>query len=476
MALTVEEIEAVLKLKDELTGKLQQVMNKGAQSTSILEGAVGKLAAAFTFVKLASFGAEILNTAGHLQDLHERTRINVESLQKFGLIATQSGSSLDAVANAVFQMGRRFAGGDANASDAVAELGLNFSSLRAMRPEDAFVIVGKAIANLDDPMKQAQLGSAIFGRSGGELLPTLGHLNELTEKHITLSADQVRLLDAIGDGFTQFKASLIPTTVALIDHQFQLTNSWVILKTWLGAIELAKVGLGPATDAVNKNAKAIADQAAQALHGMEFNIAVKNAEDELTEALAEKDKRMKEVEATSKKYTATLKEMHTDILKIENVLLGVRDSIGFVDDYERENIKTILERDKASRDYYNMVGEREIESATAVLATTAQQQASLRAYYNWVGEREMELLANRKTVAQAIVASFSEFPKLLIASFTGGGGISGALNALGATIGGGLFGEKGALSGAMKAAKGGLTKVFGGALGGALSAAIPGVG
>lgn len=79
-------------------------------------------------------------------------------------------------------------------------------------------------------------------------------------------------------------------------------------------------------------------------------------------------------------------------------------------------------------------------------------------------------------ISDAIIGSMSALPNMLIQSFTGGGGVGGAIKAIGTDMGVRLFGEKGALAGAMGAAKKGLSSIFGNAVGGAFAAAIPAVG
>lgn len=80
------------------------------------------------------------------------------------------------------------------------------------------------------------------------------------------------------------------------------------------------------------------------------------------------------------------------------------------------------------------------------------------------------------TVGDAITRSMADLPQIMMAAFTGGGGVSGVVNAMGTKIGLDLLGPGGALAGAAKAATGGLTSLFGKTIGGALGAAIPGIG
>lgn len=85
--------------------------------------------------------------------------------------------------------------------------------------------------------------------------------------------------------------------------------------------------------------------------------------------------------------------------------------------------------------------------------------------------------AKSSTLAKgALMAGLTDFPNLLLQSFTGGGGAKGALNAVGVKIGIGLFGKGGALEKGTAAVTGSLSAMFGKAVGGALGAAIPGIG
>jgi hypothetical protein len=84
--------------------------------------------------------------------------------------------------------------------------------------------------------------------------------------------------------------------------------------------------------------------------------------------------------------------------------------------------------------------------------------------------------AATKTFGDTLTDAMGDVPNLLAAAFTGGGGLGGAIKALGTKVTAGLFGDKGAFSGITKAATGGLTRLFGDTIGGALGAAIPGIG
>ena len=304
----------------------------GASMTSVFGG----VTLANVAMKVVSFGADLLAAAGSLQDLHERTMVSVEGLQRLSIIAEQSGSSIDAVATAIFQMGKRLAGGDDSAAAALHELGLSFAEIRAMAPEDAFDVIGRALGALDDPMKRAELGARIFGRSVDELIPTFVNLSKETGAYITMSAGQVEAIDAIGDAFVRLKASIIPATVALIDNILNL-DTWRKLSpnemtVTTDGVDKWASAFARMTAATKANAQAVKDRAAQVITGSALDAKSREVIDELNEALARKKKRMEDAKKAADDLDKANKALHSAILRIENVLPGLDDNIGNVDD------------------------------------------------------------------------------------------------------------------------------------------------
>ena len=300
---------------------------KGAnQSTSLLTLGIGKLAAGFTAAKVIGFAADLFQAAGRLQDLHERTDISVEALQRFKIIAEQSGSSIDAVATAVFQMGRRLAGGDESAAQAIAELGLNFQSLRSQRPEDAFNTIGQALGQMTDSFKVGELGSAIFGRSVAELIPTFKHLGEETGSYLTLSARQVSALDAAGDAFVRVKNSMVPATVKLLDFALGISrflDAWESLKGTLPTPVFRTLEKD-----IQASAQAVKDRAAQVLTGAAVDAKARQAIFELDAAIAVKNRRMSEAKAAADRVTEANQKFRDSVVNLTSSANGAAQGFG----------------------------------------------------------------------------------------------------------------------------------------------------
>lgn len=75
-----------------------------------------------------------------------------------------------------------------------------------------------------------------------------------------------------------------------------------------------------------------------------------------------------------------------------------------------------------------------------------------------------------------LTSAFSDLPSILMKALEGGGGLEGAIKAFATDVGSKLFGEGGALADVTKKATEGLSSMFGKTIGGALGAAIPGIG
>lgn len=153
---------------------------------------------------LLQFGRQALEVTGDLADLHGTTGMSVEALQRLAYVTSQSGVPLEKLADGAVKMGRALVQGDKSAVAAVNALGLSVETLIAAGPEQAFLEIGEAIAKVPNPMEQAALAVALFGRSGADFLPAFTeNMTELAqqaqESGAILDSDLVAAGDAAGD-------------------------------------------------------------------------------------------------------------------------------------------------------------------------------------------------------------------------------------------------------------------------------------
>ncbi len=104
----------------------------------------------------------------------KRTGLSVEALSELRFVASQTGTSLEAMETGFRRMQRSIydAGrGLSTQTDALSDLGLEYKDLAGLAPEDQFKRLAGAIGDLEDPTRKAALAQALFGRAGTQLLP-----------------------------------------------------------------------------------------------------------------------------------------------------------------------------------------------------------------------------------------------------------------------------------------------------------------
>lgn len=188
--------EAFAKARKELAGVSDATVNLGSTFSRVS----GALAGLGIYSAISGF-AEL---TGQLTDLSAKTGIGVEALQRLKYAAEQNGGTLEQVTGAISKLGANLAGGNQSAVGALDALGLKFSDIRNMAPDQAFTTIADAISKIPDPMAQSKLAMDLFGKSGADLLPMMkGNLSETAEAAsrlgIVLSEEAVRAGDEFGD-------------------------------------------------------------------------------------------------------------------------------------------------------------------------------------------------------------------------------------------------------------------------------------
>ena len=213
MALTVEEVEAVLKLKDELSGKLDTIKGNVGGFSDTLKSMAGVAATAFAFKEVAAAAGQVLTLTGHIDDLSKKSGISAEAVQELDYAARLSGSSFDQVSGALAIMGKNLADPQKGAVGLFKAMGLSLTELQGMQPDKAFEAIGAAVAKIEDPMVRSKVAMELFGKSGTQLLPVLtGDIEGLRAKaHETgnvISNDLVARGDELGDSWETMQGKI----------------------------------------------------------------------------------------------------------------------------------------------------------------------------------------------------------------------------------------------------------------------------
>lgn len=214
-----------------LTAKFRQVdkqlddfeKSAGRVSSAVSSG-FSKLAGIVGAISLVRLTQEALEFAESLDVASARTGIAVENLQRLQFVASQSNVSVDAITSAINKLQKELVTGGQESSAAINRLGLSIGDLRTLAPDDQFLKIAEAIAEIPDPAERSSAAMQIFGRGGAELLPVLTQGAEgvralsaqFDKLGVSVSAEAVGKVDDLGDAFGRMKVATKALTTELL--------------------------------------------------------------------------------------------------------------------------------------------------------------------------------------------------------------------------------------------------------------------
>lgn len=164
-----------------------------------------------TIVSIAQFGKTVADELDSLNDVANRTGVNVEALQSYGAAAKLAGTDVETFARSLQKLTVNIGQAVENKKEqeAFAKLGLVFDELRAKTPTEQFEAVADAISKIADPAERAAAAVSVFGKTGIELGPLFsegpGALQKMREEATALgqvvSGDSIKSIAAMNDAF-----------------------------------------------------------------------------------------------------------------------------------------------------------------------------------------------------------------------------------------------------------------------------------
>jgi hypothetical protein len=138
---------------------------------------------------VAAFGAGASGVASGLLSLEDRVEtlgntadklgVSFEFIQVLEEAGNRSGVSIESVSSAFGKLQKTLAGADEEskaATEALAKLGIAFTDLENLSPEEQIRLIGEQLQGIDDPAKRTAAAMQIFGKSGADLLPFFANL------------------------------------------------------------------------------------------------------------------------------------------------------------------------------------------------------------------------------------------------------------------------------------------------------------
>jgi hypothetical protein len=161
-------------------------IKKWADTTSQILKSVGSSMMTYGTRGLAVFGAmggvllgatkSFADTGDQFEKMAYRTGMASDALSELGYAAQLCGSNIETVEASVHKMQtllNEAASGSLTAKDKLAKLGLTYSDLKKLSPEDQFMLLIQKLGGIKNSGQRAAMAMKIFGESANKLMPMI---------------------------------------------------------------------------------------------------------------------------------------------------------------------------------------------------------------------------------------------------------------------------------------------------------------
>jgi len=213
--------------KDSTKGGLDGIKAKlGAFGSQVAK--IGGIAVTAATAAITASVMKAVSTGANIQDLADRYAIGTTAIQQLSYAAKMSGTDINTLIVGIKNMQKGL--GNGTIGDELKKLGLSMSQLQGLAPERQFALIGDAIGRIADPAERTAMAMKLFGKSGTELIPLLGKVDELTGKFdklgATMSEEAVKQAAELDDELetlgVQFDALVVSVGTKLIPAVIRL--------------------------------------------------------------------------------------------------------------------------------------------------------------------------------------------------------------------------------------------------------------
>jgi uncharacterized phage infection (PIP) family protein YhgE len=214
---------------------LTKGLRDGRKGLSEFEGgvdsAVSKLEKLAAVAGLGLGLAELVKSAMEFSEsmvsVAARTGASIEEVQRWDYIAKQTGTTVEALADAVNKMQKNLVSADEDgkkAADALESIGIGSRDLLALQPAEQFQKIAEGLSQIQNPAERVSVATDLLGKAGSAAIPTLLEMAEKAEEFSdglariggAVSEDAVRAVEALGDQASETKQALTNLTTEVM--------------------------------------------------------------------------------------------------------------------------------------------------------------------------------------------------------------------------------------------------------------------
>jgi predicted XRE-type DNA-binding protein len=180
-------------------------LTKGVMS---LAGAFGVAFTADAVIGgIVNFTKGLFQSADALVKVSDQTGMTIEQVQRLSYVANQSGTTFDAMSNAVGKLQGSL--DDAKIQQTLREIGISVDEFARSGAYEQTEMLADAIGQIPDPADRARVAMDLWGKSGREMLPAMTQgFKDLAAEATVASEATVRTLEAAGDAIDRWKTKI----------------------------------------------------------------------------------------------------------------------------------------------------------------------------------------------------------------------------------------------------------------------------
>jgi len=254
MVATIQKIELETKSMKDTTEKAEKSISFSfgamAAAGAGLALGIGVVKGAFAAITgtIDKFG-QALDMGGRLADLSARTGETAGNLLLLERAFDNSGIGADKVGTAINKLQKFMVGAKDGATEnmnAMNQLGISYDMIKEMTPTEQMGMFAEKISAIISPAERSAAAMAIFGKSGGELLPLLmnfsGEIGNASDELGSMGRimdEKNAVFDTISDKIEVVKGKFVEFAAGLLS---KFTPALELVVTALSRIDAAAIG------------------------------------------------------------------------------------------------------------------------------------------------------------------------------------------------------------------------------------------
>lgn len=208
---TFDRLKSSAKGVGDAFGGMKEKMGAAFTRLGVAAGVIGGAVAGVGYLT-----AEFIDQGDALADQAEGLNISTKALQTWQFAAGTVGIESEKLGSILSKLQSKITEGSDGTKEAFSALGLSYSKLKRMSPEEQLTHITEAFARLPDTVNKTALANEIFGKSGYKLLPVLNAgaaglkdiYDEAKRTGYILSDDTNDAVNKADAAFNQFKLQL----------------------------------------------------------------------------------------------------------------------------------------------------------------------------------------------------------------------------------------------------------------------------